>query len=323
MSDKNTNNARGIVVTAVVVIAVIAGLLAGLSYVVHPKNNTVEAGMFDGPGYGFLGEPNDTLDVAFLGDSRVYAALSPLQMYHEHGFTGYDIASPGVKVPVAYCMLRKAFKTQHPRVVAIETDFFFAHDYPIGDGVFALIADAVPLLEYHSRWKSLTPADFTEPIVTTWVDPQRGFRTGDGIKAANDKEVELAYMETSEVEHMPHNIPLYLRMIVDLCYQNGATPLLITIPSVKSVTDARRNGIQELADDLGITYLDLNEHMDELDIDWDRDSYDGGEHLNDVGSSKASRFLGEYLKEHYDLPDHRGDSAYAVWDKDYATLYEE
>lgn len=26
-----------------------------------------------------------------------------------------------------------------------------------------------------------------------------------------------------------------------------------------------------------------------------------------------SKILGSYIKEHYDLPDHRGDAAYASW----------
>ena len=41
-------------------------------------------------------------------------------------------------------------------------------------------------------------------------------------------------------------------------------------------------------------------------------------HLNPDGASKATAFLGAWLKEHYDLPDRRGDSAYTHWDDNLA-----
>ena len=39
----------------------------------------------------------------------------------------------------------------------------------------------------------------------------------------------------------------------------------------------------------------------ELKINWQTDSYDGGDHLNLQGAEKVTDYLGEYLKENYDF----------------------
>ena len=53
------------------------------------------------------------------------------------------------------------------------------------------------------------------------------------------------------------------------------------------------------------------------EINWKKDSADGGMHMNYRGAGKVSAYLGEYLHTHYTLSDHRADSAYALWNTDY------
>ncbi|MBQ9644464.1 MAG: SGNH/GDSL hydrolase family protein, partial [Lachnospiraceae bacterium] len=57
---------------------------------------------------------------------------------------------------------------------------------------------------------------------------------------------------------------------------------------------------------------------DEMEIDGLTDYYDNRAHTNALGSEKVTAYLGQYLREHYDLPDRRGDAAYASWDEAYA-----
>ena len=60
-------------------------LLALASRVVVPKNNQVEFGQADAPAFGVLGEPRDSIDVLFLGDSEAYCSFSPLQLWGRAG----------------------------------------------------------------------------------------------------------------------------------------------------------------------------------------------------------------------------------------------
>ena len=56
-------------------------------------------------------------------------------------------------------------------------------------------------------------------------------------------------------------------------------------------------------------------------VDYAEDCYDDVGHLNPDGASKTTAYLGQWLRENFDLPDHRGDSAYAHWDE-YLAQYE-
>ena len=72
------------------------------------------------------------------------------------------------------------------------------------------------------------------------------------------------------------------------------------------------------AQELGVPYLDGN--MLELGIDWDRDSYDGGDHLNYYGAAKVTGWLGTYLQENASLTDCREDPDYTQWNRDFTAF---
>ena len=67
----------------------------------------------------------------------------------------------------------------------------------------------------------------------------------------------------------------------------------------------------------------LNKDNEKVGIDWTNDTYDRGVHVNIYGSKKATAYIGEILKTDYSLTDHRTDTKYADWQKDYekAGLY--
>ena len=59
---------------------------------------------------------------------------------------------------------------------------------------------------------------------------------------------------------------------------------------------------------------------EEVPIDWNLDTRDRGDHLNNDGMRKVCSWLGPWLKETYQLEDHRQDSSY---DKNWTALYDE
>ena len=50
-------------------------------------------------------------------------------------------------------------------------------------------------------------------------------------------------------------------------------------------------------------------------IDYVEDCFDWHGHLDTEGAGKVTVYLGNWLKENYDLPDHRGEDGYAHWDE--------
>ena len=64
--------------------------------------------------------PKNSFDVLFVGDSCVYTAVSPLEIYNETGITSFDLSTPGQKLWSSYYLLNEAFKTQKPKICFIE-----------------------------------------------------------------------------------------------------------------------------------------------------------------------------------------------------------
>lgn len=299
---------------ALVVAVLFAVCCMGLSAVFVPKNNSKECGMIYPEANGFLGEPKDSIDVVFLGDSEVFSVFSPLQIWHEQGLTSYDVSTPGQTLWYAKTLLKRVFTTHHPRVVVFETDSLFL-GFSLAEALFGEVQDVVPLFEYHSRWKSLTLADFTTLPQATWTDSLKGFKID-----ANIQEADVANYDatpTDDIFELRFVDKLWMRMMVDMCRDNGAIPLFVSSPSPATWSMARHNAAQALADELSVEFVDLNLIHDELGIDWETDSSDGGHHVNLRGAQKVSRYMGTYLAVTFELEDRRDDPAYASWNEAY------
>ncbi len=299
------------------VVLLLMGLLlasaAGLSVVFMPKDNRAECGMVEPVANGFLGEREHSIDVLFVGDSEVYRAYSPLQMWHEQGFTSYVAATAGQILPYGNTLLSRALENQSPQVVVIETDFLY-REFSLGDGVFRFAQDVFPVLEYHNRWKALTVADFHTRPRATWTDDYKGYQPIKDVKAADVSDYGAA---SDEVARVPRNNQLWLRLMVRSCRAHGATPVLMSTPSPVNWNMAKHNGTQLVADELGVTFVDLNLAREEIAIDWSNETYDAGDHLNHAGAVKVSRYVGQLLSREYCLVDRRSDPAYALWNASY------
>ena len=91
-----------------------------------------------------------------------------------------------------------------------------------------------------------------------------------------------------------------------------------TAPNAATWNTPRHNAVQALADSLEVPYLDGN--LMDLGIDWDTDSYDGGDHLNYYGAAKVTGWLGTYLRENASLTDCREDPDYVQWNRDFTAF---
>ena len=99
-----------------------------------------------------------------------------------------------------------------------------------------------------------------------------------------------------------------------LCEKNKIQLLLYTSASPVNHNYKRYNALLKYAGKYGIPYLDFNQKLKELGIDWKNDTLDKGDHLNLSGAHKVTDYMTMYLQEHYMLPDHRGDEKFTSWD---------
>ena len=302
--------------TAFCAVLVVASLLIGLtvlSNISRPKDTRFEAGMINPEANAVVGEATNSIDVLFVGDSEMFSSFSPMVMWNESGFTSYVCATSKQQLPYSNTLLRRAATRQRPRVVVFETNSIYA-PLTADDVIGRTAADFFPVFEYHNRWKTLAPGDFTKRPHPRWTDDLKGFYIRKQSKPADTSH----YMEPTDASTpIPFVNGLYLQAMVDYCRSIDAIPVLISTPSTTNWNTAKHNGTAAWAERAGIAYYDFNWGSTKSDIDWETETRDGGDHLNYYGALKFTQDLGALLASTYDLPDHRSDSAYQAWDDAY------
>ena len=286
-------------------------LIAAASYVVLPKNNTRAAGMHTPQANGFLGEPENTIDVLFLGNSESYCGFIPLEIWKEQGITSYVCGSSDQKLYETEQYLRSVFHCQSPKLVVVETLALY-RDYGRTEVLPEKAEEWLPLLRYHDRWKSLRAEDWYKPVRYTHIRGDKGYHLYREMEAADT----AGYMApTEDVDPIASKNVKHIRYIRDFCQENGAELVLVSVPSTFNWNRARHNSVSALAESLGITYLDLNLMPEEVPIDWETDTRDWGDHMNYTGAKKVSAFMGKWLAETGLFEDKRSWDAYSQWNQ--------
>lgn len=252
----------------------------------------------------------DLVDLLVLGDSESYTSVSPMQLWKEQGMTAYVCGQPGQKIYETYSMLKTAFQVQSPRIVLLETNLMFRNPGTVSGIEDASEESSGNFLfgsRFHNFWRSIFNGK------KPGEEAYKGFVLRGGVAPFDGGN----YMkETKEVQEIPEAVRTYMNEIQKMCRENNATLVLMSAPSPKNYNYKKHNAVAQYAKDNGLAYFDLNLHARELGMDWNTDSYDKGDHLNLNGARKVTAWVGRYLKENYELPDHRGDQNFKSWDKE-------
>lgn len=289
----------------------LAGLLLVSSFVFVPKNNTEECGMEEVSANGILGEKENTIDVLIVGDSESYASISPMQLWRDAGYTAYVTGTSAQTLDYSLQMVKRAFLTQTPKIVILETNAVY-RDVSDAKAMISYLGEYFSIFQYHNRWKHIRWDDFKEDVNYTWTNDFKGYRHSKAVKSCEKKD----YMkETSETADIPAGNIEYVKEIKKLCDEHGAKLLLLRTPSTLNWNYAKHNGMKKMAEELGCEQIDMNLMDEEVQIDWETDTRDKGDHLNDYGAEKVTRVLTEYLKETKLLCDHREDAAFRGWNE--------
>lgn len=286
-------------------------LLMGLSKISEniAKNDSSLAGERNQKYAELATEKEDTLDMLIMGDSEGYTAFSPMQLWSEQGLTAYNGSQAGQYIQETYYMLKKAFKTQSPKLILLETNILFRDQKPVEDMKTTISTVGkyyFPCFRFHDIWKPLISGKHYQ------YETYKGFMIRNEVKSYDGG----GYMKTTRAEAaISAHTRDYMKKIIKLCKENGASLFLVSIPSPKNYNYAKHNSIKEYAEAEQLGYLNMNLKIKELGIDWKLDSMDKGDHLNLTGAIKATNFLGKYLKNNYEFTDHRADLSYQSWNE--------
>ena len=291
-------------------LAILAALMAALGPVFRPKE-TEELSQLEG-----LGE----IDYLVVGDSEGWASFQPMEVWRADGFTGYNLSKPGQRLQDFYTDLQTVLETQHPRVLLLETDILYKNLVSLTEFEGLLtsgLGELFPFIRYHEQWQKVLPDLSSANKSENTPDYARGAYINHTVLPYPDPDYYKT--ETDQVQKMPWLYRHFAEQIVSLCKENNIQLILYSSPSPKNWTYAIHNGLAAFAQEHDLEFIDFNLLQEQIGIDWNTDCLDDGDHINFSGSLKVMSYLSEYLAEHTDLPDHRGDPAFQIWDDDLKT----
>lgn len=299
-------------IKAVSFVLVIAVILLALSPVFMPKTNK---DLRDKSAQGFLAEPDNSIDVLFVGSSLAYSSMIPLKLFNDYGIISYVCGTPSQPLSYSEDFIRRVFKNQKPQLVVLETDGVFIRGY--STAVSLCVEEWCPVFRYHDRWKKLSSNDFSSEFKGDYIVNDKGYRLFGGIESADTGNYKKA---TKKKAHVPFLNKFFLESIKKLCEENGAELMFVSIPSVKDWSYERHNAAAELSESLGIEYIDMNMMPEEVPIDWSLDSRDGGKHLSQSGAEKVTSYFGKYLDSKNIFKDYRDDNRFDYWKQAYTNF---
>ena len=160
---------------------------------------------------------------------------------------------------------------------------------------------------YHSRWEELGRED---------LKPGTGLEKGAELREEVTVNVPPTLIPKEEYDPTDRLNKQYLQKIIDLCKEKKIEVVLMYIPYTMPEGDQQvANWGYAAAEKNGIPYL--NFVYEDLVINYATDCADEAHHLNASGAKKVTAYLGDYITAHYEVEDHRAQSAYAFWHEDY------
>ena len=301
-------------------------LLMALQRLLMPKYlGKVVEGNFTGEYYRETA-PHQLL---ILGDCEAYENISPVTLWRNYGISSY-IRGNANQLPVqSYYLLKEALETETPKVVLFsvsalqeraqtnETYNRMTLDGMRWSGLKAMavrdsklpdeyyIEYIFPLLRFHDRWKELNGDDLrfflpgSVPAVT-----HNGYYLRADIRPAG----ELPPARRLADPMLPASSVEWLDRIREICEEKNITLVLFKAPSILPVWyeewDAQ---IREYAFVHGLMYVNCLADSSAAGIDYSRDTYDGGMHMNVYGAEKVADHLGAFLVKNGCVSDQRGD----------------
>lgn len=287
---------------------------------------------------GLKEEPKDSIDVIYIGGSAAFVYWEPYKAYKDEGFTSYDLANNTIQAESVLTYLKYSQKYQHPDLYIIglrsfqyyseepdETGLRLTSDsLDLGINRFSLIHEYVQnrnpaldelalqldLINYHTNYDALSN-NVAWGLIDNRMDcSYRGCRIQQMWEEL-DEPVEFASNERADL--IPNDIKV-MNEILDYCDTEGLNVLFVVCPYAITREEYEiYNSLGDIIVSRGYDYLNTNDFYSEIGIDFSTDFYNK-DHVNALGAEKYTVFLEQYLVEHYDLTDHRGQSGYEEWD---------
>lgn len=298
----------------------------------------------------FYSQEKNTDDVLYVGTSAANRYfISPL-CYKETGATVFNLSVMGMPMFLVKDAIDEAEKTQNPQLYVIELRWVLKSANQVTDAHVRRVTDSMKFIGLRNQairdsftfMKKTDTDNLTDPI--DYYIPMIKFHSkvtaaGSDLRLSdwilkNKKNKTMGYvMSHKSYVVKPQNEPVYsnertklttetkdtLNQLLDYLDKKGKDVLFVMSPySMKEGEKAKFNTAIDMVEDRGYTVLDFNTRSmaKKLKLDFSKDYYNS-KHTNYLGAQKYTKYITQYLKENYNLPNHRGDSKYSKWDEAY------
>lgn len=286
--------------------------------------------------------PENSLDLLFLGTSHSFCSFDPNQLWNETGITAYNLSSSAQDMNATLLYLKEALKVQQPKVVFVEmrgalfTDGTeeqwnrLAYDnMPMSfdklDAIIkskadeeSLLSYIFPVFRYHQRWKALNSDDFQYTIEGNDNNHYslNGFFMRQKVTPVT---FEHFYDEPpKEWNGISDNVKENLLEIQKICAERNIHLVLWKAPT-PMWREYYQDAINEFASQNGLFFLDLNENMSEIGLDFQKDFLDANSHLNFSGAKKVTSYITNWILDRYEFNNKKllNNELYQNWNLNY------
>lgn len=272
----------------------------------------------------FYAQDEDSIDIVVIGSSLLACAIDPYQLSKDTGCTTFNFAIPAQSSTVHAAMIREIMKTQHPKLIIIESyrytgtgrmnvdeaiysisgmkpslnKYSLIVSLPVHGGRFNRMEVLIPLLANHSRWESLTAQDF-KPLSSNRSKMEwwkAGYKLG-------SVQVDEFTPGINEVTRMDDLLYKCLLNTVSSARENEVTILFFNPPNpeLKEENYGSFNAMYQYLDEQGVDWVECNyddAFVRTMDTSQDYCDY---HHVNILGAEKTTEYLADYINSHYDF----------------------
>lgn len=292
----------------------------------------------------------NSLDVVFIGTSRIACSASPMIFWGKSGLKAYNLSTAAQGPQSEYYVSQDLLRNHKPKVVFMEAnkiDEFYdvdeEQDYikrateqrPITKEKIEFILDIrsqgdeqsfkkylLPLIDHHKGWYKLSNVDFMS------YDSffEKGQRMDWRVRDVTDAKAEAGkdnWENTSEKPYTDEVSLKYIKKTIELYQKNNVNVVIVNTPQCKDTTNISL-AVDELVKEYNIKYLNLNSEdmLEKLDIQTDHD-YSDEIHINMWGSKKISEYYADFLLKEFDLYGFEtiSEKDFEYWSNDYEKFY--
>ena len=279
-------------------------------------------------------QPHNSIDVVFMGSSHIHCDINTAMLWEQYGIAAYDYSAAEQPLWITYYYLKEICKYQMPKLVVLDlySPARFKDDYQytwLNDNLMGvrfginklqmLYASCEPqhyfeylpsIARYHSRFKNCEERD------VEYLFSQKNERAV--FKGYTPYFVEDPQAEPELTQSCSGGITIkseqYLQKIIEYTKKNDIELFLIVSPYITTDEDELvYNRVHEIAGNYDLAFNSTNYFYAEMELDFEKDFNDES-HLNYMGSCKFTEYLGQEIKEKYDIPDRRGCENWKSWD---------